>query len=678
MMTRSRLLTLLALPALVALSAQTLAQSDPESADPPLRIRSGVMGSATVNIHRGEFAAYDGILECAPFDRATTIGWQAGYIFDVPFSSSFALSTRLSYWKADGDFTSPNPYPVRVAVDDRTTVPLITEHTLETALDYVTFDALGRWSVVKGFYIAAGPTIGLATRAAYEEEEKIIEPQGITFQNGESTRKIIAGNFDEQGTVPARRELRLAGTIALGAEIPLGDRFLLAPEVGYSHGLTSVLSTFDWKVRMLRGGVSLLYTFGGESRLDTMAAPVPRPVIAFDAMNQRADGTRLGYAEIAVTEERAHDMIPLLPYVFFAPNSSEIPARYSALTREDLDRFSEETLHDSVLDVYHHLLNIVGSRMRRHAGATITITGCREPLDDVGSTNALSAARAAEAREYLISVWGIAPDRIATAARALPTVESYRTSNDGREENRRAEIRSSDPRILAPVTRRFSTRTMEPPTIAIVPAIQFGESITSWRVAIVGKEGRVVWNTSGSGAPASDILWSPREEALAGEITGNAGTVTATFEATVAGGGVLRAERSIPLRKAVRSRRFNGEVVRDSLIERYSMIFFDYDTPRISDFNEDVVGMIQERMRTSSSVGITGLTDRVGEMEHNNTLSVRRASSVAGEIRSRIVPERMHAAGAGEHLVYDNDLPEGRMYNRTVIIEIATPVEDAQ
>lgn len=674
-MTRFRLFTLLTLPSLMLLSTCALAQ---ETSAPPLRIRSGVIGGATINIHRGEFAAYDGILECAPFDRATTLGWQAGYLFDVPFTPSFGLSTRLSYWKADGDFTSPNPYPVRVAIDDKTTVPLITEHTLETSLDYVTLDALARWNVVKGLYVAAGPTVAFATRAAYEEEERILEPQGITFQNGEPTRKIIAGNFDEQGTIPARRMLRVAGSVAIGAEIPITERLLVAPEVGYSYGLTNVLSTFDWKVAMLRGGVSVLYAFGDESRLDTLAAPPPQPVLAFDAMNQRADGSRLNYAEVTVEEERASDVIPLLPYLFFAPNSSQIPTRYSALTREERERFSEESLHDSVLGVYHHLLDIVGSRMQRHTSATLTITGCREPLDDVGATNALSSARAAAVKEYLVSVWGIAPDRISTTAQGLPAIESYRTSNDGREENRRAELRSSDPRILAPVTRRFSTRTIDPHAVAIVPSIQFGESIASWSVGIVGKEGRVLWETSGSGAPATDLLWSPREEALAGEITGASSTLTARFEATTMSGATLHAERAIPVRRMIRSRRFNGEIVRDSLIERYSMIFFDYNTPRISAFNEDVVGMIQSRMRTSSSVGITGLTDRVGEEAHNDALSVQRASSVAGEVRSRIVPERMHAAGAGEHLIYNNDLPEGRMYNRTVIIEIATPEEDAR
>ncbi|MEO5928393.1 MAG: OmpA family protein [Candidatus Kapaibacterium sp.] len=655
---------------LALLLAPALAVAQPSVGTTP-GIRSGIIGAGTLNIHHGEFGSYDGILECGVFDRATTVGWLAGYMLDIPFTGSLGLSARLSYWKADGDFTSPNPFAVRVAVDDHTTVPLVTENTLETSIDYVMLDALARWKVAGPLYLAAGPSVGLATRASYQQQERIMSPQGITFQNGESTRKIIAGNFDQQGTVPAKRSLRVAASVALGADIRLSERLALMPEIGYSYGFTNVLSSFDWKVNMIRAGAGLIYSFGDESR-PPMPPPgvVPRPVVAFDLHNQLADGTRLNYASITVAEERSTDVIPLLPYLFFAPNSSDLASRYQRLSASAATGFSEEALHDSVLDVYHDLLNIVGARMRAYPDATITVTGCREPLDDAGSNGSLSSARAATVRDYLVSVWNIPADRIRATARVLPATPSYRNVADGREENRRAEISSSDPRILAPVTRRFTERRIDPAAIAVIPDVQFGESIASWRLELNSGAGAVLWRKEGTGAPPADLLWNVGADAVA-----DSGAITAKMEATTVGGETIHAERSIPIRREIRSRRYNGELVRDSLVERYNMIFFDFDTPRISDFNGQVVGLIQSRMRTNSSVSITGLTDRVGEKEHNDALSAERANSVSGRIRSRIVPERVRAEGAGEYLIYDNDFPEGRMYNRTVIIEIATPQE---
>ncbi len=644
------------------------------------RFRAGIIGGGTLNIHNGAFTTYDGILECGVFDHATTPGWTAGYLLDVPLGNRFGISGRVQYWKANGDFTSPEAFTARVAIDDQTTVPLTTQQSLETSLDYVTLDMLARWNITAGgLFVAAGPSVGLATRAAYEQEERIVSPNGITFLGGGTERNIIAGNFDEQGTLNTQRELRIAATAVLGYEIPITDRFTLAPEVGFGFGLGNVLSSFDWKVSALRAGASLMYAFGGERPADTVQAPPrPTPVLALDARNQLADGTRLNYAQITLREERGTDVIPLLPYVFFEPNGSSLPQRYRMLAPAATTEFSEATLPDSVLPVYHHVLNIIGSRMRAYTDATITVTGCREPLDDTApeANEALSVARATEVKNYLVNTWGIAPGRIAVAARVLPQAVSVRNVTDGREENRRAEIRSADARILAPVTRRATAATADPAAVAVLSGIQFGDAIASWRMRLVAPNGTTVSERSGSGEPPAEMLWRVDPSALEHANTGTA--MTAVLEATAANGQALRAERAIPIRREIVSRRFNGEVVRDSLIERYNLIFFDFDTPRISDFNIPVVATIQSRIRTNSAVAITGLTDRVGDEHHNDALSAARATSVGSTITQRIVPNRLDTHGAGERLIYENDLPEGRMYNRTVIIEIATPIQEQQ
>lgn len=666
--------------ALLAVAPAAFAQQKPEEPSRTERLQAGATLAGTMNIHTGAFSSYDGVLECGTFEDSQTLGWQAGYSMLVPFSQSFALAPRLYYWKGDGDFTAPNPYPVRVAVDDNTVVPLETENTLETALDYMMLDVMARWRFAGPFYLAAGPSVGYAARAAYEQEEHILSPQGVRFQNGETSRNIIAGNFDEQGTLNTRREFRVAGTAALGADIFLSDRFVLNPEVSYSRAFTDVLSTFDWKADVVAAGVSLRYVFGGE-RVDTLRpdAAVPQPLAMMNAVNQEPDGSRLNYAEVLVTEDQSSEVIPLLPYVFFAANSAEIPARYRRIASDVTSGFSEHTLRDSTLEVYHHLLDIVGSRMRSYPEATIALTGNREPLDDVGGTDALSAARAAAVKEYLTSVWGIAPERISSRTRVLPEQVSNRTVADGREENRRAEISSNDPRILAPVTRRDAARRIDPAAVIFQPQMQFGESVTSWTLTLAAPGGAEVWRQDGTGTVPAEIPWQVAARAVDAMLPAGAteGSVTARLEARTADGGTVRTERAVPVRRSFRSRRLNGEIVSDSLLERYNLIFFDFDTPRISDFNRPVVDLIHGRMRTSSSVGITGLTDRIGEENYNRELSARRAEAMSAQVRSRIVPERMAAEGAGERLIYNNDLPEGRMYNRTVVVEITTPLEEA-
>ena len=663
---------------LLAVAPALLAQEQREDRG-DRAVRAGLGAWGTMNLHRGDFTSYDGVLECGTFDEATTIGWSVGYLFDFPLSSALSISPRFHYWKADGDFTTPNGVPTRIAVDDETVVPLETEHTLETALDYISLDLLVKLKVAGPLYLAAGPSIGYAARASYEQEERIVAPQGVTFLNGSDARNIIAGNFDEQGTLNTSRNLRLAAVGALGADIDLSDRLILSPEAGINWGLTDVLSSFPWKVHGLRAGALLSYRLGGTPPSDTVRIPppdvaTPEPVLALEAFN-RSGGVQLNYAEIAIAEERGSDLIPLLPYIFFEPNSAAIPTRYDLSGDRNL---TEADLAGTTLEVYHRLLDIVGSRMMRFPDATLTITGCREPLDDTGSTDALSRARADALREYLTGRWGIAPGRITTTIRALPTEPSNRTVDDGRQENRRAEITAGDPRILAPVNRSIGGVTLRPEQVVIAPTTQFLDDIASWNVVVRDGDGAELFRTDGNGAVPSEIAWRidpDGADRMAGR-GADEGSVSIELVAVRADGETIRRTRDVPVRRTFTSRRLSGEIVRDSLVERTSLIFFDFDSPKVSDFNRPVLDVVRARMRTSSAVEITGLTDRIGEEAHNEQLSRRRAEETARQIRTRIVPEVINARGAGEEEIYDNDLPEGRMYNRTVIVETATPIEE--
>lgn len=647
------------------------------------RLQVGFIGAGTLNMHKGNFTTYDGILECGTFDEATTVGWQAGNILDVPLSPMVALSARLYYHKANGDFTTPNPVQPNVSLDDGTLVRLTTEHTLATALDYVMLDAIGKWRVLPPLYVGAGPSVGLATRAAYEQEETILSPRGMKFANGESTRNIIAGNFDEQGTRNTQRNLRLAATGVIGADIAISDNFVLNPEVGYTFGITNVLSTFDWKVHALRAGIALKYSFSDEQEpviiRETEPAPpfepppAPEPIAALDVVNQLADGTRQNYAEIAITEEQTLDVVPLLPYVFFAANSNTLPPRYAQLDNSATAQFDEANLRDSTLALYHHVLNIIGSRMRAHPDAHLEITGCREPLDDTGNNEQLALERANTVQQYLASVWNIEPSRLHVHSRVLPQAISNRSIEDGREENRRVEMASDNPHILAPIRRTLVQRDIQPAALVLVPRVQFGENTAGWRVSLNDATTDIVWESEGSGIPSGDVAWHIQPSAV---VTLPAPTaLTALLSIWEESGKSVYASREVPVRKIVRAHRFTGELVRDSVLERYALMFFDFNTPNVSEFNNKVLQLVQSRMRTTSSVRITGLTDRIGAEDYNKKLSQQRAQTIAENVRARIVPERLSAEGAGELLLYNNDLPEGRFYNRTVIVEIATPVE---
>ncbi len=102
------------------------------------------------------------------------------------------------------------------------------------------------------------------------------------------------------------------------------------------------------------------------------------------------------------------------------------------------------------------------------------------------------------------------------------------------------------------------------------------------------------------------------------------------------------------------------------------MILFDFDRATIEAQNKRIVEFIKNRIKPESEIGIIGYTDRTGSPEYNKGLSERRAKATKQALKHTNAKEM----GLGqEKLLYNNDLPEGRFYCRTVDVIVKTKVE---
>jgi len=642
--------------------------------------RFGISGSAALNMHTGPLTTYDGLQECGTFTETNTLGWTAGNMFWYRLSPNFALSARLQYWKADGDFTAANPVQPLVALSNGTTLPLQTNYSLATSLDYLTLDLVAQWYPLPNIYVALGPQVGFPMRTSFSQGEEIVSPAFMEFVNGGTQRTIYAADF---ATNNVSSTLRVAAMVGIGIDVHLAERFVISPEVSYTYSFTNVLSSSLWAVNSLRAGVHVAYSFGLPEAAPAVAAiapvaaaevaPViaarPMPTIVVDLESSPANGTTVAGGDVLITELRSSDVVPLLPFVFFDVQRSEIPARYA---KGKWTGQTEADLHDTVLGIYHELLNIVGSRMNTYTAARLTIGGYREPGDNENNAS-LSAARADAVKDYLVSTWGIDASRIDTRSGTLPSVVSNRGIADGRTENRRAELSSNDPRILAPVNNSSRESTIDPQKVRLISTITDRDQVTSISGSIVGDDGSKLSDVADG---ERGFEWTPNATSMQ-NLLGMRRSARATAHVTIntANGQSRVGQAPLTIRRDVRSVRYSNEVVNDSIIERFRLIFFDFDAPTVSAFNSSMVDLVRSRIRTTSSVRITGLTDRLGPVERNQGLSLARAQSIDASIKQRIVPERVSVKGAGPELIYNNDLPEGRLYNRTVLIEVATPVD---
>src|SRR5207253_1808591 len=102
----------------------------------------------------------------------------------------------------------------------------------------------------------------------------------------------------------------------------------------------------------------------------------------------------------------------------------------------------------------------------------------------------------------------------------------------------------------------------------------------------------------------------------------------------------------------------------------YSLILFDFNSAQLRQEHLRTVDLVNTRTESNAHASVYGYTDILGSDDLNKTLSEQRAESVAKQIKA-VVDE---VIGRGETtLLYDNSLPEGRFYSRSVTIETKAP-----
>ena len=200
------------------------------------------------------------------------------------------------------------------------------------------------------------------------------------------------------------------------------------------------------------------------------------------------------HVEIRETAEWNGDPLPLLPMIFFdEPGGTAIPERYHRFADHDATRGYVDTamLHvaggvdDDLLRYlkYYEVLDILGYRMTRSSGTTISLRGGYAA--ETGESAAVATARAEAVRSYLTTVWKIPAKRITIATSSR---ESEPTENDiSHAEARRVAIETTTWDLFAPVPFTMMTRSVLAlsPRIGITPNIPV-DRIRSVEIVITG------------------------------------------------------------------------------------------------------------------------------------------------------------------------------------------------
>jgi outer membrane protein OmpA-like peptidoglycan-associated protein len=565
----------------------------------------------------------------------------------APYGGAFA-EFALNDWLA---------LHLRASYDSRNVAAASAGRELQAHLDYLSFEPGLRFDLFgERFHLLAGPSGTFGLKRTYD----------FTPADGETMASV------KGATLANARDALLGAWGELGYDIPLTgaastQSWYLTPFIGASHLFDQMSSTpagESWNTTTLRGGLRIACGQGSSRPLADAPPDVPQ---VFVSVVPPHDGIR--------EPREVIEQMPLLGYVFF-DGSAAIPGRYVRLSREEAETFDETKLPAAIttgaghgldtidarrsvrqMSLYHNALNILGSRMVHATAGRIKLVGSAPDREQ-----ALAMARTV--RDYLSGTFGIDSDRIdiegaitpphasgtrATPKEDLPLVE---------EENLRVEVLAEDDALLKPVA--LSTLEQVAYDNDLVITAKSAIPVEDWVVTITGE------GYSRTFGP----FYYPKQRIAAAQILGDrdAGRYTAKI--------VFRTRDH---EQVARESRF--ELRRNRLpsanSDRFSILFEFDESKSVEMYEAFLRNQVAPRIPNGASVFIHGHTDLVGNEGYNIELSARRA-----EMTERILEEEMRRLGRsavfdsygfGEdeiHAPFSNELPEGRYYNRTVMIEI--------
>jgi outer membrane protein OmpA-like peptidoglycan-associated protein len=675
-----------------------------------------------LNLHFAGFNKLQNIPNCCPKYTSTVgLGWSVSLLLHKDISSDFALRLRAGL-NSEGLTFKENEFigntSVKYVTDPNNIVlvPVSVTHYLTSKILGIYLEPSVKYRIYEKLWAGLGLNFSNLILTRADQKEVIASPDNIVFIDGKKERNEY---FDLE--IPNARKFYFRPTIDISYDFKLFDNAYISPLIRYAIPLQN-LSNVNWKISYINFGLSARFPvypppeihyyydtlfIRDTSTIALLGLDVERVYLTAANVEKTfkervSDGflfktiireqyrrevpqvsqlftsikvlgkSRTGDIQLNPTliieEIETEEMFPLLPYVYFPTGEWDLKkTSMKLLEKNEVKNFSETTLPWNTLKIYENLLNIIGKRLQVYPKEEIVLVGCNSNTGVEVNNLGLSKKRAEAVKEYLVNVWGVDPKRIKIKARNLPEKMTNPIIPEGIEENQRVEIYSKDWKLFQPVSLRQIQRTSNPPFVEIFPEVKSDSPIKGWRVT-VAQENEMLREYSGVDIP-SKIIWNVEEEPIP--------KIEEPVEVQFFAVDILNqksvSKESVKIvQKTIKKKR--EELFEDKKIEKFSLIVFDFDKAEILPLHVPILDEIKKKILPNSKVIISGYTDKIGEAAYNKQLALRRCLAVKNYLNlsdSQVVLEPV----GNDVLIYDNSIPQGRSYCRTVQITIETPIK---
>ncbi len=406
--------------------------------------------------------------------------------------------------------------------------------------------------------------------------------------------------------------------------------------------------------------------------------PLPEPVMAEPEVKFYVNAP----ANIPA-ERNVREIFPLRNYVFFDLGSTAIPERYVLLRKDQVKEFKEDQVElftpknlsgrsERQMVVYYNVLNILGDRMGKSPSATIRLVGSSAVSFDDGMAMANSI------QHYLVNTFGIDAARITTVGRDKPKIPSEQPGATQelellRQGDRRVSIESNSLDLLTEFQHGpdaqlrpveiIATQTAPPDSYVSFVNEGSNAAFSSWSLEIKDDIGKVQYfgpYTQEKVTIPGKLILGTRPEAY----------YFVTMKGLTKSGFVVQKDATV--RMVLWTPAPNEEGMRFSIIYEFN------EAKAIAIYEKYLTDILTPKIPKNGTVIIHGHTDIIGDEAHNQKLSLARANDVLDILKRSLAKAgrtdvifEIYGYGEDQNLSpFENNLPEERFYNRTVVIDI--------
>lgn len=665
---------------LIFASACIFAQEyDYQSALDSMRFKDkfGLFASFDFNIHNADFRSFPTVESCCPkYTDGNGNGFSIGALYEFFLFENNFVGIRGGFSNIIADLKRDETETILI---DGVEAQGVFSHFIDAELKTINLYPYYSYSFFDKIFLNAGPYFDILVNSNFSQIEKIKTPADRgTFLDGKSYRA------DTSGSIPELNTLQFGLNFGISSEFPLNstNSLRIAPELNFNYRFTDFVKETTWKAHTLRAGLAIKYLDPpSEPPPPAPPAPIPMPELNLPAIPPTISGD-ISVVEIDSTQKEnpnfslkiedftSLNMRPLLNYIFFDENSSELPSRYQLIKKEDIDKFNNSDLRSlNAIETYYQVLNIIAKRLIDNPDTKIELIGNNSNTGAEKNNKDLSMKRAETIKNYFVDVWNIDPKRIKLTARNLPKEATMSEDKGTDDENRRVEIIPSNKEIIEPVMTGDTLRVISNTNLKFIPKVNSSAGLKKWEIN-VRQNGDLIKKFEGSEDLPNELVWEIKDKDESSP--SRPGNLIYGFKATDKLGQSINIDnKRIPVEQLTIDRK-RLELREDKAYEHYSLILFDYASSDLGKEHKKVVDFVKSRITPQSTVYITGYTDSMGETDVNQKISNARANAVA----KRLKIDNAIVKGVGEStLLYENTTPEARFYCRTVTITIETQVK---